>query len=904
MNLFFFKINTLKIAICISIVLPVLVDSQQKPEIEQKIEDSIIRQINTLREEASKLSNVDKAQKAIEKLEYSLQLFNDNTIKNNTLQFGLYVDLSQVYNIESIRNELKSIEYVNKAEALATEKDVKTYDLINFYISLGANEYEESKYEKSLGYITIAYNILKERKKKLKEEIGFSSEKKLEATLLEWFVSLNFSLQNENELLESHRRLENFYEENNHFKDIDYYYALGSFRVGRFYQPNNADKAEYYFNKAETKGDRNIKIYSNVCKGFAFLGAEQFDKIPALIKKLKNFQDLNKFQELNLHEIASRYYSETNNIDELTIHANKALKLLNTSDEPINVLNFNSKDFEPITQLKYPILLNQFALFLEQTNKPELVTTSTELFKIGLKQFADRIDRKPINNHFANYDIIRNRNLKHLIQEEASIEVKQDILSQIERIENRATLNRLLFNRELADRKSNLDSLFSEENKLREEITQIKQKQIEKDTLLNQQLFELSLQLDDINQQLINENPKIFSLNSSEFDLSSIRLEKNTKVIKYIKSENELFRVIISNSDISIKNIGAYTAIETDIISFLNTIKNLNNSNGYENLSKKLYNLLLSDIEIVNNTIIIAEASLRNLPFELLKEDENYLIEKTSISYVSGLSYLNSQLYKSNSYDENITFFAPSYNSFSPSVNELAVRGEAYNLKGAKEEVRLLNKLVDGIVFENENASKSQFFSLNSNSAVLHLAGHAFLNNKDPELSHIVFSDNEEDNKLFISELYGFKSNAELAVLSACNTGVGGYQDGDGLISLSQAFMYSGIPATVSSLWSAPDISTKQIMVSFYGYLNEGLTKSKALRNAKLDYLKNTDNLKLKHPYYWAGFVLYGNDSPINFNTSGMPFYYWFIIGVLGTLLLVYLFSIKKKNSSQNARAI
>lgn len=69
-------------------------------------------------------------------------------------------------------------------------------------------------------------------------------------------------------------------------------------------------------------------------------------------------------------------------------------------------------------------------------------------------------------------------------------------------------------------------------------------------------------------------------------------------------------------------------------------------------------------------------------------------------------------------------------------------------------------------------------------------------------------------------------------------------------MSLSQAFMYSGIPATVSSLWSAPDQSTKEIMISFYTYLKEGLPKSKALQLAKVDYLENNTNPKLRHPHY------------------------------------------------------
>ncbi len=898
MSFIVLKNNLLRILVCLLILQSANTNSQQKFEVIKKNKNTIVNQIKLLREEAAKLHNVDNAQKAINKLEHGLELYNKNNIKDNTILFGLYVDLSNTYSIESVRNEAKTLEYVNKAKSLAKKTDLKTSDLINFYISLGANKNDESKYEEALGYINIAYNTLINKNKKLISETGFDAEKKLRATLLEWFVSLNFSLNKEDELLYSHKRLEHFFNENNDNENAKYYYALGSFRVGRFYQNINVAKAEFYFNRSEEKGDKNIGLYSIICKGFAFLSAKEYKKVPKVIKKLEAFKNLNMFQELNLHEIAARYYSETQNIDKLIIHSNKALTLLNSEDKTMDVLSFKREDFTPIIQLKYPILLNQFAQFLEQTKHPKLVATSSELFRISLKQFDERIDRKPVNNHLANYDIIRNRNLKWLIATDAPLNIKQNILSQMERIDNRAALNRIAFNRALANNKSVLDDLLAKENKIREEITLLKQKQIESDTSMNQQLFELELHLKELNNQLIAENPTFFGLNSTEFDLSKITLDSDTKIIKYLKTEDILFRIVISNSNIFIKNLGKYKPIEDNVLLCLKHIKNYKNIDNYKKICDTLYRELIGDETLSKHTIIITDASLRYLSFELLTNNNEYLIEKTAISYSSGLSYLNQELYNSKSYEQNITLFAPSYQSYIPSETELTVRGEPYDLKGATEEVNIINDIICGVAYQNENASKSQFFNLPNNTAILHLAGHAFLNDKDPELSNIIFSDIEEDNKLYISELYGFKSNAELAVLSACNTGVGGYDNGNGIVSLSQAFMYSGIPSTVSSLWSAPDNSTKDIMVNFYSNLSNGLTKSSALRNAKLDYLKQATNPKLKHPYYWAGFVLYGNDAPLVLNKP-IEFMYYLIFGFIALLALGLILRTIKKRPNQ-----
>ena len=137
--------------------------------------------------------------------------------------------------------------------------------------------------------------------------------------------------------------------------------------------------------------------------------------------------------------------------------------------------------------------------------------------------------------------------------------------------------------------------------------------------------------------------------------------------------------------------------------------------------------------------------------------------------------------------------------------------------------------------------------------------------------------------------MYGINVNADLAVLSACNTRVGVLQKGEGVTSVSRAFTYAGVPSTVTSLWKVPDKQTSQIMVSFYKYLKDGLSKNVALQKAKLDYLASTDDDLLKHPYYWAGFVISGNVEPI---TQPVSKWWWLLLTILIFLGFWYL---KKK---------
>ena len=106
------------------------------------------------------------------------------------------------------------------------------------------------------------------------------------------------------------------------------------------------------------------------------------------------------------------------------------------------------------------------------------------------------------------------------------------------------------------------------------------------------------------------------------------------------------------------------------------------------------------------------------------------------------------------------------------------------------------------------------------------------------------------------------------------------------MISLAHAFTYAGVPATVMSLWKVPDESTHKIMITFYQYLKAGMRKDAALRQAKLDYLNRVAEPELKHPYYWAGFVIMGNARPLAFKNNGMK-NICIVLGIAAAICLI-----------------
>ena len=122
--------------------------------------------------------------------------------------------------------------------------------------------------------------------------------------------------------------------------------------------------------------------------------------------------------------------------------------------------------------------------------------------------------------------------------------------------------------------------------------------------------------------------------------------------------------------------------------------------------------------------------------------------------------------------------------------------------------------------------------------------------------------DTTEDNDLYAIELYDIRLNAQLAVLSACETGLGKIRQGEGVMSLARAFAYAGVPATLMSLGQVEDGATRSLMVDFYRHMKTGMSKDDALQKAKLNYLKNCEPLRAS-PYYWGGFVASGNMEPL-----------------------------------------
>ena len=148
----------------------------------------------------------------------------------------------------------------------------------------------------------------------------------------------------------------------------------------------------------------------------------------------------------------------------------------------------------------------------------------------------------------------------------------------------------------------------------------------------------------------------------------------------------------------------------------------------------------------------------------------------------------------------------------------------------------------------------------------VHFATHGSIDTRRPQLSGLALSriddagnPRNDDGFLWFHDIYGLHLDADLVVLSACDTALGQEVRGEGLVGLTRGFMYAGARRVVASLWEVQDLATARLMTDFYrGLIEQGLRPAEALRRAQIQIMDDPDQ-PLEFPYYWAGFVLQGD---------------------------------------------
>ena len=411
------------------------------------------------------------------------------------------------------------------------------------------------------------------------------------------------------------------------------------------------------------------------------------------------------------------------------------------------------------------------------------------------------------------------------------------------------------------------------------------------------QKLELRAQLSSINIELKNLKDTISkkyatntetSLNVSKLNIKLI--EDQSTLVNYFYGKEAIYQIIVSDKITAFNKIilnDVNTKFIKTFIKYFDSPSAINNNiSKYTEDAHSLYTLLkLNEVKAKKNLIIIPDGFLNFIPFDAL------LTTKTESKVFENMPFL----IKSHNavFNSNVSLYIKD----STSKKEQRVLGvfpvfkdTSQELVYSIDEAENIKKEIETTLLMNENATKSNFLSQAQNYSILHLSTHG-TSGDFFEPAQIAFI----DQPISINELYSINLNPELVVLSACETGVGEIKRGEGALSIARGFQYAGAKKVLYSLWQISDLSTSQIMTSFYMHLDNSKSISYANQQSKLDYLYNEDikNLK-KSPYYWGAFTLYGSFDKVEDNN-----YLWLIIGVSIAIILLLLWLFKRKNGKR-----
>ncbi len=435
--------------------------------------------------------------------------------------------------------------------------------------------------------------------------------------------------------------------------------------------------------------------------------------------------------------------------------------------------------------------------------------------------------------------------------------------------------------------------------------------------LKNQQIDSLIIHLESKYPQYYELKYKISipSVNKLQRDLH----DKSTSLIEYFVGNKAVFIFVIKKNHFHFFRIDKNPLLNKNIASLRHAISEYRESRNTEFsiYANQLWKQLIQPIENVINTskdrvipklIIIPDGQLHYLPFEVLIEEEKhleksvhsetdykelpYLIKKFTISYSLSANLWASNLKHEAQREAQCLAFAPTYES---STSSIANKGkldklrtiQLSNLPGALKEVKTIAGLAEGNFFYGKDATEANFKKHADKYQVIHLSMHGIVDDDNPDNSKLLFAsskDSIQDNSLHVYELYNMHIPSDLIVLSACETGLGKLEQGEGMISLARAFIYAGSPSLVMSLWNISDRNTAPIMENFYRALADGISKDEALRVAKLKYIESADKYAA-HPYFWSAFIPMGNMYPVELSKKSYT-----LIIVLGLIITLMIF--------------
>jgi len=436
---------------------------------------------------------------------------------------------------------------------------------------------------------------------------------------------------------------------------------------------------------------------------------------------------------------------------------------------------------------------------------------------------------------------------------------------------------------------------------------------------LSGELKSLLRERDELVARIRSESPNLASLQyPTVLTLAEVQetLEPGASLLSYSIGEKQLTVFLVAHDDFKVHALSIDREELTRIVNaFLANIERGRDPGSpffrsLQSSGRRLYQILINpieeDLETSERLIVVPDGVLHNLPLGALirpvqnddlrtARDWQYLVEWKPIDMVLSAT-LYAELQKKRTAVSRgklplvAAFGDASYGEIAksrgdtPEISDVQLRAMVKHgifkwesLPYTRQEVFQVARLHRNIqLFVGDAATEEQVKRIGRDIQTLHLATHGYLDDGLPLNSAVVLtipddlSENQENGLLQSWEIFeSIRIDADLVVLSACQSAAGEEQGGEGLIGLTRAFQYAGARTVAASLWSVNDQSTAELMIRFYRHLRSGLSKDEALRAAQIQLIRgpievtDADGQKIRidasAPYYWAAFQIYGD---------------------------------------------
>ncbi len=420
---------------------------------------------------------------------------------------------------------------------------------------------------------------------------------------------------------------------------------------------------------------------------------------------------------------------------------------------------------------------------------------------------------------------------------------------------------------------------------------------------LQQELKQAEEERTQLENELRRQHPRYAEmLYPAPLQAEAIRhlLDEETALLEYALGQESSFLFVVTREGLHYRRLPPAAELNRLVQEVRQTLEQPGRGEfvNFTRAASRLYELLVAPVATVltgkSRLLIAPDGALYYLPFECLpakiagQSAADYLLKRWTISYVPSASVLSSlRQNKRPAVDKMpepgaaapkqfVAFADPVYPAGGAageagkppvparrSLFEQEERWELVRLAESQREVTEIARLYRPEQTALYLGPAAREENIKGNPALatarrLHFATHGLISASHPQHSALVLTlddDPREDGLLQMWEIFNLKLQAELVVLSACRTGLGQEVTGEGILGLARAFMYAGAPSVVVSLWNVADRSTAELMVKFHQRLDRTADKAEALRQAKLELLRNP---RYASPYYWAPFVLIG----------------------------------------------